>query len=128
MACCGSRLVGCGSLVSLLSHGTGFPSVGSRGNRFLTSCRTWQSRCSAKAIPPREMGQKLREYFTAGVRLVWYVDPVLQEVHVYTALDRREVLTADHTLHGGEVLPGFTLRVRQLLAEPTERPDHQQAL
>jgi Uma2 family endonuclease len=76
----------------------------------------------------REMEQKLREYFSAGVRLVWYVDPVLQEVHVYTAPDQREVLTADHTLHGGEVLPGFTLPVRQLFAEPMEGPDHQQAL
>jgi Uma2 family endonuclease len=77
---------------------------------------------------PREMEQKLQEYFTAGVRLVWYVDPVRQEVHVYTAPDQRKVLTADHTLHGGEVLPGFTLPLRQLFAEPTESPDHQQAL
>ena len=76
---------------------------------------------------PREMEQKLQEYFTAGVRLVWYVDPVLQEVHVYTAPDQREVLTADHTPHGGEVLPGFTLPARQLFAEPTESPDHHQA-
>ena len=77
---------------------------------------------------PREMEQKLQEYFTAGVRLVWYVDPVLQEVHVYTAPDQREVLTADHTLHGGAVLPGFALLVRQLFAEPLESPEHQQAL
>ena len=77
---------------------------------------------------PREMEQKLQEYFTAGVRLVWYVDPVRQEVRVYTAPDQHEVLTADHTLHGGEVLPGFTLLVRQLFAEPTTSPDHDQAL
>jgi Uma2 family endonuclease len=76
----------------------------------------------------RDMEQKLREYFSAGVRLVWYVDPVLQEVHVYTAPNQREVLTADHILRGGEVLPGFTLPVRQLFAEPMEGPDHQQAL
>jgi hypothetical protein len=25
-----------------------------------------------------------------------------------------------HTLHSGEVLPGFTLPIRQLFAEPTE--------
>jgi Uma2 family endonuclease len=62
------------------------------------------------------------------VRLVWYVDPILQEVHVYTTPDQREVLTADHTLHGGEVLPGLTLPVRQLFAEPTASPDHHQAL
>jgi Uma2 family endonuclease len=62
----------------------------------------------------REMDQKLHEYFAAGARLAWYVLPDLQEVHVYTAPDRREVITADHTLHGGEVLPGFTLPVHQL--------------
>jgi Uma2 family endonuclease len=62
----------------------------------------------------REMDQKLLEYFSAGVRLAWYVLPDLQQVHVYTAPDRREVITADHTLHGGEVLPGFTLPVRRL--------------
>jgi Uma2 family endonuclease len=77
---------------------------------------------------PREMEQKLREYFTAGVRLVWYIAPLLQEVHVYTAPDQHAVLTADHTLHGGEVLPGFTLLVSQLFAEPTESPDPYQAL
>ena len=76
----------------------------------------------------REMDQKLLDYFSAGVRLVWYVDPVLHEVHVYTAPAQREVFTADHTLHGGAVLPGFTLLVRQLFAEPTESPDHHQAL
>jgi Uma2 family endonuclease len=77
---------------------------------------------------PREMAQKLREYFAAGVRLVWYVDPVLQEIHVYTAPDQHEILTTDHTLHGGEVLSGFTLPVRQLFAEPTASPAPNQAL
>jgi Uma2 family endonuclease len=65
----------------------------------------------------REMDQKLLDYFSAGVRLAWYVLPDLQQVHVYTAPDRREVVTADHTLHGGEVLPGFTLPVRRLFDE-----------
>lgn len=71
---------------------------------------------------PREMARKLREYFAAGVRLVWYVDPVRQEVHVYTAPEQREVLATDHTLHGADVLPGFTLPVRHLFAEPAASP------
>jgi Uma2 family endonuclease len=66
---------------------------------------------------PREMDQKLLEYFSAGVRLVWYVLPDLQQVHVYTAPDQRQIITADHTLHGGEVLPGFTLPVHRLFDE-----------
>jgi Uma2 family endonuclease len=66
---------------------------------------------------PREMDQKLLEYFSAGVRLAWYVLPDLQQVHVYTTPDQREVITADHILHGGEVLPGFTLPIRRLFDE-----------
>jgi Uma2 family endonuclease len=73
---------------------------------------------------PREMDQKLQEYFTAGVRLVWYVVPPRQEVHVYTAPDQCGVLTADHHLHGGEVLPGFRLPVCRLFADATESSDH----
>jgi Uma2 family endonuclease len=68
---------------------------------------------------PREMEQKLHDYFAAGVRLVWCVLPDIEEVHVYTAPDRREVLTAAHDLHGGEVLPGFRLPVRQLFDAST---------
>jgi Uma2 family endonuclease len=64
---------------------------------------------------PREMDQKLQEYFAAGVRLVWYVLPDHQEVHIYTAPDQREVITADDNLYGGEVLPGFILPIRRLL-------------
>src|SRR5258708_1197455 len=33
----------------------------------------------------REMDRKLREYFQAGVRLVWYVDPRKRIAHAYTA-------------------------------------------
>jgi Uma2 family endonuclease len=66
---------------------------------------------------PREMDQKLLDYFSAGMRLVWYVLPDLQEVHVYTAPDRRQIITADHTLHGGQVLPGFILPARRLFEE-----------
>ena len=74
----------------------------------------------------REMGQKLRDYFSAGVQLAWYVSPVLQEVHVYTAPDQCEVLTADHILHGGGVLLGFALPVRRLFEETAASPNHQE--
>ena len=69
----------------------------------------------------REMERKLQEYLAAGgVRLVWYVLPEPQEVHVYTA-ERHDVLTMDQELSGGEVLPGFALPLRQLFKESEER-------
>jgi Uma2 family endonuclease len=63
-----------------------------------------------------EMERKLKEYFKAGVELVWYIDPEKQTVTVYTSRDDATVLTAKDTLTGGDVLPGFQVPVAQLFA------------
>jgi len=68
----------------------------------------------------REMEGKLAEYFAAGVRLVWYVYPDPREVRVYTAPDRSAVVGKHETLDGGDVLPGFSLHLAELFAEPEE--------
>lgn len=63
-----------------------------------------------------EMARKRREYFHAGVRLVWMVDRFDRNVMVYTSETDRQVLTEADTLEGDPVLPGFTLPVRDLFA------------
>jgi Uma2 family endonuclease len=63
------------------------------------------------------MAEKLRDYFTAGARLVWYVDPELRQVEVFTSPTDRQVVGEDQILSGGEVLPGFELNLRELFAE-----------
>ncbi len=65
----------------------------------------------------REMERKLDEYFEAGVRLVWYIDPRRHTARVYTS--RRDVakLTIDDHLDGGDVLPGFRLSLADWFAE-----------
>jgi Uma2 family endonuclease len=65
---------------------------------------------------PKEMARKLREYFSVGVRLVWYVDPESRTVEVFTAVDRSTTLDAGQTLDGGAVLPGFALPLAELFA------------
>jgi Uma2 family endonuclease len=65
---------------------------------------------------PKEMARKLKEYFLAGVELVWFVDPQKRTVSVYTTPDRYTVLTEEQTLDGGVVLPGFALPLRTLFA------------
>lgn len=64
---------------------------------------------------PQEMERKLREYFEAGVKLVWYVYPQTRTVRVYTAPERVLELGVDQTLHGGDVLPGFSIQIRDWL-------------
>jgi Uma2 family endonuclease len=65
---------------------------------------------------PGEMARKRQEYFTAGVRLVWLVDPGARTVEVYTAPEQSTVLHATDTLDGGVVLPGFALPLYELFA------------
>jgi len=65
----------------------------------------------------REMARKREEYFQAGVRLVWEIDPRARTVRAYSALDQFADLTAADTISGDPVLPGFTLPLAQLFAE-----------
>jgi Uma2 family endonuclease len=68
-----------------------------------------------------EMDIKLREYFGAGVKAVWYIEPELQSVRVFTAVDKHEDVASSGILRGGEVLPGFELPLTQLFEKAGPR-------
>lgn len=70
---------------------------------------------------PKEMAEKLREYFEKGVRLVWFVRPKNRVVAVYTSPDDFTRLTASMRLDGGDVLPAFSVQVGELFKMP-KRP------
>lgn len=64
-----------------------------------------------------DVNDKLEDYFFIGVVQVWVVDPQRQRIHVYRSLTEMAILTPNDTLVGGDVLPGFTLPVADILAE-----------
>ena len=64
-----------------------------------------------------EMSIKVGEYFSAGARRVWLVDPSSRTVTVFESADDSITLQEQDTLDGGTVLPGFTLSLRELFAE-----------
>jgi len=70
----------------------------------------------SKGNTKREMQRKLRDYFFAGTLLVWLVDKDKRTVEVFTAPDQSRILSEEQTLDGGDVLPGFTLLLKQLFA------------
>ena len=71
----------------------------------------------------QEMRRKLHDYFTAGVRLVWYVDPRTRSAKSYTAEDQCVEVAEAQNLSGGEVLPGFELSLHQLFAKVESRAE-----
>ena len=64
----------------------------------------------------QEMARKRHEFFAAGTRLFWIVDPVDRTVAVYTSPDDMTLLDETQTLTGGDVLPGFSLAIRDWFA------------
>ena len=65
---------------------------------------------------PRVIHRKLKQYFEAGVKKVWLIDPDSREVEVW-----RGATLPDHALGTGEILtslllPGFSLPLAELFA------------
>ena len=70
---------------------------------------------------PREIERKLHEYFEAGCRLAWIIDPESRTADVYTAPDQCTHLRPSQSLDGGDVLPGFKLPLKELFASTRRR-------
>ena len=66
----------------------------------------------------KEMEMKRHEYFRAGTRLVWEIDPESRSVEVFTGPEESTTVDAEGALDGGDVLPGFAMPVRDLFAKP----------
>jgi Uma2 family endonuclease len=66
----------------------------------------------------REMRLKRADYFAAGVRLVWEIDPDARTARRYLSADEEPVaLGAAETLSAAPVLPEFHLALGELFAE-----------
>jgi Uma2 family endonuclease len=70
---------------------------------------------------PREMARKRDEYFRAGVKLVWEIDPETRSAKEFTRPNTSTTIPADGALDGGEVLPGFTLSLREVFDRAERR-------
>lgn len=72
-----------------------------------------------------EMSRKRREYFHAGVELLWMVDHRSRTVTVFrTPLDAT-VVNEGHNLDGGNVLPGWKVDIADLFSRLESNADTQ---
>ncbi len=58
--------------------------------------------------------EKVSEWLEAGARMVWVVSPKLHTVTVYHSLTDIVTLTGKDTLDGGDVVPGFQIKVAEI--------------
>lgn len=71
----------------------------------------------------KEMERKVREYFEAGVRLVWIIDPETESAEIYTSPQRMKRIGKDGFLDGGKVLPGFFVKLINVLELKEPAPE-----
>lgn len=61
-----------------------------------------------------DLQQKVRDWLTAGVRMVWVAYPSTREVPVFRAEGTVEIFASDGEISGEDVLPGFSRPVADL--------------
>lgn len=62
----------------------------------------------------REMRRKRREYFKAGVQMVWMIHPATKTATVYRSPTDFDEIAADGVLRAPDILPGFELPLPDL--------------
>ena len=63
---------------------------------------------------PREIKRKLAEYFNAGCRCAWIVDPAARTVRVHTSPDESTLLSGEDLVTAEAVLPSFAVSVSEI--------------
>ena len=69
-----------------------------------------------------EVEAKIDEYLSAGVRLIWVVNPANQTVREIRPGRQIHEFRTEDELTGGEVLPGFSCLVRSLFPSNVQQP------
>lgn len=62
----------------------------------------------------KDLETKVQQYLRYGAHEVWIVYPEVKRIHVYRAGAGATILDESHTLDGGDVLPGFSVKVADL--------------
>ena len=64
---------------------------------------------------PGEVHEKIGQWLSAGVRLVWVLDPERRHARVYRADGTLSLVAANEELDGEDVLPGFRCPLADIL-------------
>jgi Uma2 family endonuclease len=79
---------------------------------------------AVEVVSPNDLFQevlaKMHEYFENGVRQVWIVVPLRQQIYVFDSPTRVRILGAAEEVDGGSLLPGLHLPVVRLFQRQSE--------
>ena len=64
-----------------------------------------------------DVGSKIDEYFSAGIRQVWIVWPERRQIYVFKSKRAIDVFEYSDTLSGDDIIPGFTMPLSDLFQD-----------
>ncbi len=64
-----------------------------------------------------EVLEKIGDYASIGVKLIWVINPGTRTVYVYRSPTDVTILPESATIDGGDVLPGFAMLVAALFED-----------
>ena len=76
---------------------------------------------AVEVISPSEIYDKvfdkLSDYFSAGVKQVWLVEPRFERIRIYSTPEESKTLTKQQNLTCEEILPGFKLDLTEIFID-----------
>jgi Uma2 family endonuclease len=78
----------------------------------------------SRSNTPAEMTRKRGEYFRAGVKLVWEIDPETRGAKAYASPTAVAEVPPNGILDAGGVMPGFQLSLQAVFDRAERRPSH----
>lgn len=67
-----------------------------------------------------KVGKKMRNYRDAGVKVVWLIFPLLEEVQIHHGA-KSEVFSGDQVISAAPVLPAFSMKVCDVFKKPEKQ-------
>ncbi len=61
-----------------------------------------------------QVDAKIRDWFGAGVKAIWIVEPKSQSIAIYTSPEEFQTRNFSEALEGGELVPGFSCPVADI--------------
>jgi hypothetical protein len=83
------------------------------------TCRNWSWRCCRRTT--KDAASRIFDFKAAGTKLIWIVDPLLKIVQTHHRKRGNYVITESDVMQGFDVLPGFSLKLEDVLPKPRKR-------
>ena len=82
--------------------------------KFAPACPDFVVELRSETDKLRKLQAKMEEYIENGASLGWLIDATTRKVHVYRPDTAVEILSDPKEVHGGELLKGFTLKMKEI--------------